>query len=36
MYDCNLACLGPGCEFWLDCAKCHDKNTSSPQPTTGQ
>ncbi len=31
MYDCNVACLGPGCEFWLACADCHYVNTTSPQ-----
>lgn len=34
MYDCNVACLGPGCEFWLDCEKYQDRNTSSPQSLT--
>ncbi len=31
MYDCNAFCLGPGCENWLTCEKCHDKSTACPQ-----
>jgi hypothetical protein len=31
MYDCNIACLGPGCDFWRDCEKCADIVTTSPQ-----
>jgi hypothetical protein len=31
MYDCNIFCLGPGCEFWLACEKCQTLNTTSPQ-----
>lgn len=32
MYDCTTFCLGPGCEFWGDCEKSHDKTATSPQP----
>ncbi len=32
MYDCNAFCLGPGCENWIMCEKCHAKNTASQLP----
>lgn len=32
MYDCTTFCLGPGCEFWGACEKCHDTAATSPHP----
>lgn len=33
MYDCNIHCLGPGCEFWLECQTNYSQNTA-PAPST--
>lgn len=33
MYDCNVSCLGPGCEFWAQCEnECHVKKADFRAP----